>query len=146
MVTSSEAVTLPQPVVGGPTPSQAARISGSTMNVAEFAKIYSGALVSGRQEVTVQSDLSVAPLRCLDFFTPLFGWGYHGGAPEELAIAILHDHFGSDRAVVEQRVLRLYRAFADEIVAKFARDHRWSLPAGLVERWVVKREGRAIVA
>jgi hypothetical protein len=110
-----------------------------------FAKVYAGALVNGRGQVTVQNEHSLSPLRCLDFFTPRFGWGYHAGASEELAIAILHDHFGYERAVVEQRVLRLYSAFADEIVAKFARAKRWSLPSGLVAKWVTQREGRATV-
>jgi uncharacterized protein DUF6166 len=114
------------------------------MSVSSFEKIYSGALINGRREVSVQADINVLPLRCLDFFTPGFGWGYHGGAPDELAIAILHDYFGSRRAVVDQRVLGLYRAFADEIVSKFAYDRRWSLPAGLVGDWIGQREGLTI--
>lgn len=109
-----------------------------------FEKVYSGALVNGRREVSVQGDTSMLPLRCLDFFTPGFGWGYHGGAPDELAIAILHDYFGSRRPVVAERVLNLYRAFADEVVSKFAYDRRWSLTAGLVEDWVGQREKTAI--
>jgi hypothetical protein len=119
---------------------------GSATDVAPFAKIYSGELVNGWEEVTVRSDTSVSPLFCLDFFTPMFGWGYHGGAPEELAIAILHDYFGSARVAVGQRVLRLYRPFADEVVAKFARGHRWSLPSGLVERWIARHEALPTVA
>jgi hypothetical protein len=110
------------------------------MTDSPFEKVYSGSMVEGRREVTVQADVRLLPLPCLDFFTPAFGWGYHGGAPDELAIAILHDYFGSRRPVVESRVLKLYRAFADDIVSKFAYDRRWSLPAALVEKWVDQRE------
>lgn len=113
--------------------------AGST-EASSLTKIYAGALINGRRSVTVQNDQRTRPLVCHDFFTPDFAWGYHGGAPDELAIAILHDHFGSPRAVIGQRVLGLYRDFADEVVAKLARDRRWSLPAGFVPRWVHRRE------
>jgi hypothetical protein len=116
-----------------------------SLRVLPFEKVYSGALVDGRREVSVQGESSLLPLRCLDFFTPGFAWGFHGGGPDELAIAILHDHFGSRQPVVEGRVLGLYRVFTDDVVSKFAYDRAWSLPAGMVEKWVGQREEPAIV-
>ena len=101
-----------------------------------FAKIYAGRSLKGRKEVTVSMLDRTSPLRCLDFCTPTFAWGYHGGAPDELAIAILHDHLGSPNTVVERRVLALYRAFADEVVAKFSHSGSWSLPEGTVAKWL----------
>jgi hypothetical protein len=115
------------------------------VSTAPLEKVYSGATINGETAVTVGSGANMRPLRCLDFFTPGFAWGYHGGAPDELAIAILHDHFGSSRLSVEQRVLALYRAFTDDIVSKFARDRRWSLASALVGKWIDQRE-RALSA
>jgi hypothetical protein len=109
-------------------------------------KVYSGKLVKGRREVRVRSEAGTAPLRCLDFCTPTFAWGYHGGASEELAIAILHEHLGSPDAMVGQRVLRLFRAFTDEIVANFDRDNAWSINENAVAKWIRDRERVAVPA
>ena len=79
------------------------------------------------------------PLPCLDFCTPTFAWGYHGGAPEELAIAILHDHLGGTGTVVERRVLAHYRAFAHEIVARFSHNGPWTLSSESVTKWLAAR-------
>jgi hypothetical protein len=103
-------------------------------------KVYTGRSVKGRKEVTVRDLETTVPLRCLDFCTPTFAWGYHGGAPDELAIAILADYFGSPSTVVERRVLALYRAFAHEVVAKFSHNGSWSLPSELVTKWIGSRE------
>jgi hypothetical protein len=105
-----------------------------------FSKVYTGRSVKGRKEVTVRDNDGSLPLRCLDFCTPTFAWGYHGGAPNELAIAILHDHLGSNSGCVEPRVLALYHAFAHEIVAKFAHGGAWTLPEDSVAKWVVAHE------
>jgi hypothetical protein len=110
------------------------------MSAGSLAKTYSGKLVKGRKQVTVRSELATSPLRCRDFFTPSFAWGYHGGAPDNLAIAILEDHFGLTRAAVDARVIRLYSAFADEMVSNFGRDEAWSLSGKRVAKWVSERE------
>ena len=107
------------------------------------SKVYAGRFVSGRRAVVVRSLEGNVPLRCLDFNTPTFAWGYHGGAPEELAIAILHDHLGSPSLTVENRVLQLYRSFADEIVANFEYAGAWSITEGVVAKWIAGRETRA---
>jgi len=104
------------------------------------SKLYAGRSVKGRREVTVRDFETSVPLRCLDFCTPTFAWGYHGGAPEELAIAILHDHLGCSSTVVERRVLLLYRAFAHEVVAKFSHSGSWTLSGDLVAKWIEAHE------
>ena len=106
------------------------------------AKIYAGRFVAGRRVVVVRQPSGSAPLRCLDFNTPTFAWGYHGGAPEELAIAILHDHIGSSSMIVENRVLQLYRSFVDEIVANFEYGGAWSITEGTVAKWIAAQERR----
>ena len=88
----------------------------------------------------MREDETTLPLRCLDFCTPTFAWGYHGGAPDELAIAILHDHLGSSSTVVERRVLALYRAFAHEVIAKFSHGGSWTLSSELVAKWIGAHE------
>lgn len=105
-----------------------------------FEKVYSGSLIDGRHEVFVTARNDALPLRCLNFFTTKFAWGFDGAAPEELAIAILHDHFSFRSTLFDERVLRLYRAFAKDVIAKFANDARWSLKEHLVTQWVDRRE------
>ncbi len=105
-------------------------------------KTYSGSADKGRRTVTVDGGRGPKPLRCLDFFTPRFAWGYHAAGPSELAIAILHDHYGLRKPVFDERVLKLYDAFADEIVAKFARDRDWSLGTASVDDWLDQTEKR----
>ncbi len=105
-----------------------------------IVKVYSGKLVKGRREVRVRSDAGRVPLRCLDFCTPTFAWGYRSGATEELSIAILHDYFASPHTMVEQRVLRLYRAFTEEIVANFESESAWSINENAVGKWIRNRE------
>ena len=112
---------------------------------ASFEKVYSGSLVSGRRVVVVNGGLGDSPLRCLDFFAPGFAWGFEGAASDELAIAILHDYFGVRRPVVDERILGLYRKFAEDVVSKFANDRRWSLPAGSVGKWIGLRENPVLV-
>jgi hypothetical protein len=101
-------------------------------------KKYSGKVRNGKIEVKVKDGTASpsAPLRCLDFSTPTFGWGFHGTAPEELAIAILHDHFGSPGTSFESRVLKLYRRFANDVIAEFENGEPFSLSESAVTRWV----------
>ena len=104
------------------------------------AKIYSGKIVAGRAKVVVRSAFGLEPLRCLDFFGPSFSWGFHGGAADELAIAILHDHFGLDSTVVGSRIRGLYHAFVHDVVSKLSRARTWTLDRDTVEQWVVRHE------
>jgi hypothetical protein len=110
------------------------------MGVGLSSKTYFGKFVKGRKQVVVRSDMTTSPLRCRDFFTPSFAWGYHGGAPDNLAIAILEDHFGLTGAAVDARVIRLFSAFTDEMVSNFGHDDAWSLTAGRIAKWVSKHE------
>ena len=101
-------------------------------------KRYYGKVRNGKIEVKVKDSSVVgsAPLRCLDFATPAFGWGYNGTASEELAIAILHDHFGSPGTSFEGRVLKLYRRFASDVIAQLENGEPFSLSEHAVARWI----------
>jgi hypothetical protein len=110
------------------------------MGVGLSSKTYFGRFVKGRKQVVVRCDMTTSPLRCRDFFTPSFAWGYHGGAPDNLAIAILEDFFGLTGGAVDARVIRLYSAFSDEMISNFGHDDAWSLTSGRVARWVSEHE------
>jgi hypothetical protein len=103
-------------------------------------KTYSGTFSNGRHEVVVSDADVVRRLRCLDYFTPSFAWGFHGAAPDELAIAILHDHFNLKGGIVGQRVTHLYRSFGDDVVTKLRNDRSWSVDEEAVARWVREHE------
>ncbi len=109
-------------------------------------KTYSGKIVKGRKVVKVSDAVSSGPLPCLDYFTPSFAWGYHGGACDELAIAILHDHFDASGTLFQERVLQLYRGFVDDVVSKFTRDGAWTLSDTSIARWIAAAEKRATVS
>ncbi|MBD5605098.1 MAG: hypothetical protein IAI48_08425 [Candidatus Eremiobacteraeota bacterium] len=104
-------------------------------------KKYSGKVRNGKAEVKVKDTavLGTSSLRCLDFATPTFGWGFHGSASEELAIAILHDNFGSPGTSFEGRVLKLYRSFTAEVIAQFENGEPFSLSEHAVARWIGTR-------
>ena len=55
-----------------------------------------------------------------------FEWSFDGPAAQQLALAILADHLGDDTAA-----LRLYPAFAREIIANFANE--WELTGADVD-------------
>jgi hypothetical protein len=100
------------------------------------AKRYAGKVVRGRRLVNVFGDSGSRPLRCLDFNTPTFGWGFHGSAADELAIAILSEHFGASEHTFDTRVLRMYRAFVDDVVSKFSHGGAWTLSDRSVAKWI----------
>ena len=104
-------------------------------------KRYSGKVRNGKVEVKVKDStvLGTSPLRCLDFATPAFGWGFHGSASEELAIAILHDHFGVKGTSFEGRVLKLYRSFTSDVIAQFENGEPFSLSEHAVARWITTK-------
>ncbi len=101
-----------------------------------LSKRYAGKIVKGRRVVYVFGGPQPRPLRCLDYNTPTFGWGFHGGASDELAIAILSEHLGSVGQVFDTRVLRLYPAFVDDVVAKFTHGGPWTLSDRSVAKWL----------
>lgn len=110
------------------------------MGAETYSKTYFGKLVKGRKHVMVRSDLATSPLRCVDFFTPTFAWGYHGGAPDNLAISILQDYFGLVGGSVDGRVIRLFSAFSNDMISNFGHDDAWSLTSGRIAKWVSEHE------
>ncbi len=58
-----------------------------------------------------------------------FEWGYGGSGPAQLALAILADAVGAERART------LYQKFKFQVIAGFAGD-RWELTRDEVIRWV----------
>jgi hypothetical protein len=58
----------------------------------------------------------------------------------------LHEHLGSPDTMVEQRVLRLFRAFTDEVIANFERESAWSINENAVAKWIRDRERVAVPA
>lgn len=104
--------------------------------IATEPKRYAGKIVKGRRLVNVLGGPVPRPLRCLDFNTPTFGWGFHGSAADELAIAILSEHLGSAEQAFDTRVLRLYRAFVDDVVSKFTHGGPWTLSDRSVAKWL----------
>lgn len=54
-----------------------------------------------------------------------FDWGYHGFAPDDLAHAILHDHFGSDGHATKFSE-DMYHEFADRVIANLPHQ-TWTL-------------------
>ena len=60
-------------------------------------------------------------------------WGYGGGGPAQLALALLADAVGPARAEF------LYQKFKFAVVASLARD-RWELSRDDILRWVAEHE------
>jgi hypothetical protein len=67
-----------------------------------------------------------------------FEWGYAGSGPSQLALAILVDAVGEDRALL------LYQDFARAVVARLPR-HAWELSADDVREWVAEQEATLTV-
>jgi len=90
-------------------------------------KVYKGVRESERSIVTVDG-LPLDPrmdLRILS--TEGFEWGYDGGGPSQLALAMLADHFGDD-----QKALTHYRFFRATAIAMI-REDEWSLDTDQIE-------------
>ena len=60
-----------------------------------------------------------------------FEWGYEGGGPGQLALAILADHFGDDA-----RAQSAYKRFRTNVIAVIE-DDEWALDGEAIERALV---------
>lgn len=87
-------------------------------------KIYRGIRRDGVIEVTVDG----RPLSGVRPETPEHGfeWGYEGGGPYLLSMAILSDHFGDPKKVNEY-----YRPFCESVVARF--EETWVLTSAQID-------------
>lgn len=56
-----------------------------------------------------------------------FEWGYNGGGPSRLALAILADHYGDDA-----KALNGYKGFCASVIAMI-RDDEWMLESGQID-------------
>ena len=63
-----------------------------------------------------------------------FDWGYHGGEPLQLALAILMDHTRD-----EDTAIRHYAAFEREVVSQLSCGGPWSLMPGQVTWWLLQQ-------
>lgn len=90
-------------------------------------KIYKGRRDAGGCVVTVDG----RPLDPRNDLGPLsttgFEWGYNGGGPNQLALAILADHFGDGA-----RALNQYRSFCGSVIAMI-RDDQWMLDSDRID-------------
>jgi hypothetical protein len=64
-----------------------------------------------------------------------FEWTYEGPSPQQLALAILHDHLGDG-----ERAARLSEPFMRRVVANL--DNDWKLTSEAVERAVAEIESK----
>lgn len=90
-------------------------------------KVYKGIREGGKSVVTVNGTL-LDPRKDLRIMsTEGFEWGYDGGGPSQLALAILADHFGDD-----QKALTHYKFFRATAIAMIRTDE-WSLNTDQIE-------------
>lgn len=68
-----------------------------------------------------------------------FEWGYGGSGPAQLALAILSDHLGNEKA------LTLYQQFKEEVITVLPYE-RWTLRADEIDRAVenIIRDGELL--
>ena len=67
-----------------------------------------------------------------------FEWGYGGSGPAQLALAILADALGDDKAA-----LALHQAFKFRVIGALPRDQAWRLEMSDVLKGAVRPPGRA---
>lgn len=78
------------------------------------------------------------PLKHLVLHSPDgFEWGYYGSGPADLALAILADVFGEDRAKAEL----YHQPFKEAFVAKFAKES-WTLEEAVIVKWLLGQGAR----
>jgi hypothetical protein len=64
-----------------------------------------------------------------------FNWGYGGSGPAQLALAILAQEFGDEKAQ------RHYQLFKREVIAGLG--NQWSMSSYYLDEWMVKTENKA---
>lgn len=96
---------------------------------------------TGQQTVTVRVVRSARQISLAKTLSPVesqklrnhspdgFNWGYGGSGPAQLALAILLDVCGAERAQA------LYQAFKGDVVARMPRQ-RWEVTSVEVEYWL----------
>lgn len=65
-----------------------------------------------------------------------FAWGYGGSGPAQLALAILCDCAGPERATVRGR----FQEFKAAFVARWPKDRGWEMPEAVVLAWLLDKE------
>ena len=84
-------------------------------------KVYRGRRGANGTVVTV-NDQPLAPRTDLGSFSETgFEWGYNGGGPNQLALAILSDYFGDGA-----KALNLYKGFCQSVISMIKGDE-WTL-------------------
>lgn len=101
-------------------------------------KTYAGVRLNERLGVSVTEDGGwPKPLRHYSRHSPDgFAWGYSGSGPSDLALAILTDAVGGERAET------CYTTFRDAHVARWS--DRWEITEAQVVDWVVAFESGAL--
>ena len=90
-------------------------------------KRYDGSRTARGVRVTVNSR-SLNPRLDLRNHSPTgFEWGYGGSGPAQLALAMLADHLGDEKAIT------LYQQFKEEVIAILPHE-RWRLQANEIDR------------
>lgn len=90
-------------------------------------KIYSGERRPGGCYVTVNGEPLDARLDLRNYSGSDFEWGYDGGGPRQLALAIVADHFADEQAALQHHEKLLLNVLVG------LRDDQWSLTTGEVE-------------
>ena len=90
-------------------------------------KIYRGERTSGGCQVTVNGEPLGARIDIRNYSANGFEWGYDGGAPRQLALAILADHFAEAR----DALLHHEKFLLNFIVG--VRDDQWTLTSSEVD-------------
>jgi len=91
-------------------------------------KVYSGRRTADGCEVTVDGKPLDPQLSLRTLSTTGFEWGYEGGGPSQLALAVLADHFGDGAKALSQ-----YKEFRLSVIGMI-RDDEWTLTSNDIER------------
>ena len=71
----------------------------------------------------------------VDYRTSGFNWGYHGFGPSQLALAILVELIGVEKAKV------YHQAFKDEVISRLPQDKPWVLTEAKVWEALRRMDG-----
>jgi hypothetical protein len=90
---------------------------------------YRGEIVGGECRVYDSTGAALPPRLDLWKHSPAgFAWGYGGSGPAQLALAILADHLGDDKAAVD-----LHQRFKFKVIAALEQDIGWTLTRGQIQ-------------